>query len=59
MATFVIIMTCGVFALAAVVGLIDLFVHLICWSARSLRTPTALGDRRDEVAQSSAQGMTA
>ncbi|MBU4435901.1 MAG: hypothetical protein KKC14_15990 [Alphaproteobacteria bacterium] len=59
MTSFLIIMTCGVFALAATVGVIDLFVHLICWSARSLRTPAALGDRRDEVVQGSAQGMTA
>jgi len=59
MTTLVIIMTSGIFAVAAVIGLIDLFVHLVCWSARSLRTPEALRDRASEVAQRPAQGIAA
>jgi hypothetical protein len=59
MTTIFIIMTSGIFALAAVVGLIDLFVHLVCWSARSLRTPTALKEQRDTAIQRPAQGMAA
>ncbi len=59
MTTLVIIMTSGIFALAAVIGLIDLFVHLVCWSARSLRTPEALRERSGEVAQRPAQGIAA
>jgi hypothetical protein len=59
MTTLVIIMTSGIFAVAAVIGLIDLFVHLVCWSARSLRMPEALRDRSSEVAQRPAQGIAA
>lgn len=42
MTTFVIILTSGIFALAAVIGLIDLLVHVVCKSAQALRTPDAL-----------------
>jgi hypothetical protein len=54
-----IVLISGLFSLLAVIGLIDLFVHLVCWSARSLRTPMALIEPRDEAAQGSAQGMIA
>ena len=50
MTTLVIIMISGIFAVAAIIGLIDLFVHLVCRSARSLRS---------DVAQRPAQGITA
>jgi hypothetical protein len=59
MTTLVIIMISGIFAVAAIIGLIDLFVHLVCRSARSLRTPDALRDRSSDVAQRPAQGITA
>jgi|GEM_PF-7113404 len=59
MTTLVIVITSGIFALAAIIGLIDLFVHLVCRSARSLRTPDALQDRRSEPRQRPSHGMTA
>lgn len=59
MTTIFIIMTCGIFAVAAVIGLIDLFVHMVCWSAKSLRTPEALGERRGEPNHRPAHGITA
>ena len=59
MTNLVIILTSGIFAVAAFIGLVDLFVHLICWSARSLRTPDALQERRGETIQRPAHGMTA
>jgi hypothetical protein len=57
--TPVIILICGIFAVAAFIGVIDLFVHAVCWSAQSLRTPEALNDRRGEAAQPPAHGITA
>lgn len=59
MTTLVIILTSGIFAVAAVIGLIDLFVHLVCWSARSLRTPEALQEHRGQALQGPTHGMTA
>lgn len=59
MTNLVIILTGGIFAIAAFIGLVDLFVHLICWSARSLRTPDALQERGNEAVQRPAHGMTA
>jgi len=59
MTTLVIVITSGIFAVAAIVGLIDLFVHLVCRIARSLRTPDALQDRRSEPRQRPSHGMTA
>jgi hypothetical protein len=57
--TPVIVLICGIFAVAAFIGVIDLFVHAVCWSAQSLRTPEALSDRRNEAAQAPAHGITA
>lgn len=37
--TPVIILVSGIFAVAAVIGVIDLFVHAVCAGARSLRSP--------------------
>ncbi len=59
MTALFIIMTSGIFAVAAIIGLIDLFVHLVCWSARSLRTPDALRERSNDEIQRPAQGITA
>lgn len=59
MTTLVIVITSGIFAVAAIIGLIDLFVHVICHSARSLRTPDALQERRSEAVQRPAHGITA
>lgn len=56
--TPIIILMSGIFAVLAVIGLIDLFVHAVCWSAKSLRTPEALSDRRAEAVQP-AHGITA
>lgn len=57
--TPLIVLVCGVFAVAAIIGVIDLFVHAVCWSARSLRTPEALSERRGEAVQPPAHGITA
>jgi hypothetical protein len=57
--TPIIILVSAIFALAAIIGLIDLFVHAVCWSAQSLRTPQALEERRGDAVQSPAHGITA
>lgn len=59
MTTLVIVITSGIFAVAAIIGLVDLFVHLVCWSARSLRTPGALEECQSEPHQGPSHGMTA
>lgn len=59
MTTFVIVLTSGIFALAAVIGLIDLFVHLVCKSAQALRTPGALIEPDKVVVQTPVQSRTA
>ncbi|PTS90320.1 MULTISPECIES: hypothetical protein [unclassified Caulobacter] len=59
--SLVVVLSCGIFALAAVIGVLDLLVHLICKGARALRTPNALKpEGRDfPVDQPPAQGITA
>lgn len=59
MTNLVIILTSGIFAIAAFIGLVDLFVHLVSWSARSLRTPDALQEHQGEALQRPAHGITA
>ena len=59
MTTFVIVLTSGIFALAAVIGLIDLLVHVVCKSAQALRTPDALVERPPATTSASAHGVTA
>jgi hypothetical protein len=43
MSMIAILLTSGVVTVIAVIGLADAFTHLLCWSARSLRQPRALG----------------
>jgi hypothetical protein len=43
MSMIAILLTSGVVTVIAVIGLADAFTHLLCWSARSLREPRALG----------------
>jgi len=57
--SLVIVFSCGIFALAAVIGVLDLLVHLVCKGARALRTPDALKPDPSEPAQPPAQGITA
>ncbi len=47
----VIIVISGLLALLAAIVLIDFLVHVICWGARSLRTPDLLADLRDAPAR--------
>lgn len=57
--TPVIILVSAMFALVAIIGVIDLFVHAVCWSAKSLRTPEALSERRSDAVQPPAHGIAA
>ena len=61
MTTFVIVLTSGIFALAAVIGLIDMLVHLVCKGAQALRTPDALHEQEHQpaAAHSSVQRLAA
>jgi hypothetical protein len=59
MTSLVIIITSGLFALVALIGVLDLAVHLVCRTARALRTPEALEVRQSPVAQPPAQGIAA
>lgn len=55
--TPVIILVSGIFAVAAVIGVIDLFVHAVCAGARSLRSPHDL--EAQEPRPAPPQGITA
>lgn len=59
MTSLVIIITSGLFALIALVGVLDLAVHMACKGARALRTPDALKMRQDPATQPPAQGIAA
>ncbi len=56
--TPVIVLVSGIFAVAAVIGLIDLFVHAVCAGARSLRSPHDL-EAQEPRNLTPAQGITA
>lgn len=57
--SLVVVLSCGIFVLVAVIGLLDLLVHLVCKGARALRTPEALKPDPSGPAQPPAQGITA
>ena len=59
MTSLVIIITSGIFALIALVGVLDLAVHLVCKGARALRTPETLQARDSSAAQPPTQGIAA
>lgn len=42
MSTIGLVLISGVIAVVAVIGLADGLVHLLCWSAKSLRSPDAV-----------------
>lgn len=39
MSSIVVVVSCGIVAMVAAIGLADAFVHLACWGARSLKRP--------------------
>ncbi|MFT4251722.1 MAG: hypothetical protein QM608_04475 [Caulobacter sp.] len=41
MSSIVVVVSRGVVAMVAMIGLADAFVHLACWGARNLKEPTA------------------
>jgi len=43
MSMMAILLMSGVVTVIAVIGLADALTHLLCWSARSLREPEAMG----------------
>jgi hypothetical protein len=57
--SLVVVLSCGIFVLVAVIGLLDLLVHLVCRGARALRTPEALKPDPPGPTQPPAQGITA
>jgi len=59
MTSLVIILTSGLFALVALIGVLDLLVHLACEGAKALRAPRALTASESPALQPPAQGMTA
>lgn len=59
MTSLVIILTSGLFALVALIGVLDLLVHLVCKGAKSLRAPRALNTPESPARQPPEQGITA
>jgi hypothetical protein len=59
MTSLVIIVISGLFALVALIGVLDLLVHLVCKGAQTLFVPRALKTPESPARQPPEQGITA
>lgn len=58
MSMIAILLTSCLVTVVAVIGLIDAFTHLLCWTARSLKEPQAITARSPSV-ETARRGLAA